>query len=159
MQSGGGGRRGRRSVGRPVAEINVTPLVDVMMVLLIVFMVTAPMMTVSVPVDLPKTQAARSNPQQDKEPLVISIDANAHVYLQDSKVELTSLVSKLRAITGSNPDTRIFVRGDQNIAYGRIMEVMGTVSAAGFSKVALVAELPHAPAAVPTTSSRSRSAR
>jgi biopolymer transport protein TolR len=133
-------RKGARRA-QPMADINVTPLVDVMMVLLVVFMVTAPLLTVSVPVDLPKTQA--QSIRQDKEPLVISIDANSRVFLQENAIELTGLVDKLRAITGNNPDARIFVRGDQSVAYGKIMEVMGTVSAAGFSKVALVAELPN----------------
>ncbi len=142
MMSGGGGRsRGRRNAYRSVSDINVTPLVDVMLVLLIVFMVTAPLMTVAVPVDLPKTQAHTLN--QDKEPLVVSLDADGKVYLQDKMMKLDDLVPKLKAITGTNPDTRIFVRGDKNIAYGRIMEVMGTISSAGFTKVALVAELPH----------------
>ena len=141
MQTSGGGRRGRRGGYRPVADINVTPLVDVMLVLLIVFMVTAPLLTVSVPVDLPKANA--QTVKQDKEPLVISIDARSNVYLQESRTELDVLVAKLKAITGSNPDARIFVRGDKGVPYGRIMEVMGTINAAGFSKVALVAELPQ----------------
>lgn len=140
MQSSGGGRRGRRGNYRPMADINVTPLVDVMLVLLIVFMVTAPLLTVAVPVDLPKAQA--QSVKQDKEPLVISIDSKGNVYLQESRSELDVLVAKLQAITGSNPDARIFVRGDKGVPYGRIMEVMGTINAGGFSKVALVAELP-----------------
>jgi biopolymer transport protein TolR len=114
-----------------------------MLVLLVVFMVTAPMMTVAVPVDLPKTQAHTIN--QDKEPLVVSIDADGKVYLQDKGMKLEDLVPKLKAVTGSNPDARIFVRGDKELAYGRIMEVMGTISSAGFTKVALVAELPQGP--------------
>ena len=101
---------------------------------------SAPMMTVAVPVDLPKTQAHTVS--QDKEPLVVSIDADGHVYLQDKGMKLDDLVPKLKAITGANPDARIFVRGDKDLAYGRIMEVMGTISSAGFTKVALVAELP-----------------
>lgn len=136
----GGGRRGRRSYYRPVSDINVTPFVDVMLVLLVVFMVTAPLLTVAVPVDLPKTQAQSIN--QDKEPLVISIDAAGKVYLQEKNMRLEDLVPKLKAITNTNADARIFVRGDKGVAYGRIMEVMGTISAGGFSKVALVAELP-----------------
>ena len=140
MQSGGGGRRGRRSSMRPVADINVTPLVDVMLVLLIVFMVTAALLTVAVPVDLPKTNA--KSIKQEKEPLVISIDPAGTVYLQDTRTELDLLVAKLKAVTGANPDARIFVRGDKGVAYGRIMQVMGTISAAGYNKVALVAELP-----------------
>lgn len=140
MQSGGGHRRGRRGGYRPMADINVTPLVDVMLVLLIVFMVTAPLLTVAVPIDLPKTQA--QSLRQDKEPLVISVDSKGFVYLQESKSDLADLVAKLKAITGANPEARIFVRGDKGVPYGRIMEVMGTISAAGYSKVALVAELP-----------------
>lgn len=132
------GRGGPRYT--PLSEINVTPFVDVMLVLLIVFMVTAPLLTVGVPVDLPKTQA-QSIADPD-EPLVISINAEGVIYIQDSAVEIGQLVPRLRAITESKPDTRIFVRGDQAIAYGRIMQVMGTVNTAGFQRVALIAELP-----------------
>ncbi len=132
--------RGRRRY-RPVSDINVTPFVDVMLVLLVVFMVTAPLMTVAVPVDLPRTQAHTVS--QDKEPLVVSIDSDGKVYLQEKKMDLADLIPKLKAITGANADARIFVRGDKAVSYGRIMEVMGTVSAAGINKVALVAELPH----------------
>lgn len=124
------------------AEINVTPLVDVMLVLLIVFMITAPLLTVSVPVDLPKATARSSAP--DKEPLVITMDRTGRIYLQNTGVEREELISRLRAITGANPDARIFVRGDRDLSYGRIIEIMGLVSAAGYSKVALVAELPQA---------------
>jgi biopolymer transport protein TolR len=144
LNPGGGGGRGRRRFYRPVSDINVTPFVDVMLVLLVVFMVTAPLMTVAVPLDLPKTEARSVN--QDKEPLVVSIDVKGNVYLQEAPTELDDLVAKLKAITGSNPDARIFVRGDKGVSYGRIMEVMGSISAAGFNKVALVAELPHADA-------------
>lgn len=140
MMSGGGGR-GRRRYSKPMSDINVTPFVDVMLVLLVVFMVTAPLMTVAVPIDLPKTQARTVS--QDKEPLVVSIDSAGKVYLQEKKMDLTDLVPKLQAITGANPDARIFVRGDKDVSYGRIMEVMGTISSSGFNKVALVAELPH----------------
>ena len=141
LSSGGGNRRGRRVAYRPMADINVTPLVDVMLVLLIVFMITAPLLTVAVPVDLPKTQAKSIG--QDKEPLIVSIDAQGKVYLQETALELDALVAKLKSVTGANPDARIFVRGDKGLTYGRIMEVMGTISAAGFNKVALVAELPR----------------
>lgn len=140
MMQPGGGRRGRRSY-RPMSDINVTPFVDVMLVLLVVFMVTAPLMTVAVPIDLPKTQARSIS--QDKEPLVVSIDSSGKVYLQEKKMDLPDLVPKLQAITGANADARIFVRGDKDVSYGRIMEVMGTISASGFNKVALIAELPH----------------
>jgi biopolymer transport protein TolR len=130
----------RRQQYRPMAEINVTPFVDVMLVLLIVFMVTAPLLTVGVPVDLPETEAqAIADPD---EPLVVSVDREGAVYLQDTQIDMDKLVPRLIAVTGSNPDARIFVRGDRSIAYGRIMEVMGLVNAAGFKKVALIAELP-----------------
>lgn len=141
VQSSGGGRRGKRRAYRPNSEINVTPLVDVMLVLLIVFMVTAPLLTVAVPVDLPKTSAKSAS--QDKEPLVITVDKNGQVYLQETAMGTDVLVSRLQAITGANPDARIFVRGDREISYGKIMEVMGLVTSAGYSKVALVAELPQ----------------
>lgn len=141
-------RGGRFS--RPVmSEINVTPLVDVMLVLLVIFMVTAPMMTVGVPVDLPKANASAINEQT--EPLTISVTAKGEIYLQETPVPLEALVPRLQAITAAKPDTRIFVRGDQSIAYGKVMEVMGTLSAAGFNKVALLAELPT-PSAQPTGS-------
>lgn len=135
----GGGGRGRRRSYRPMSDINVTPFVDVMLVLLVVFMVTAPLLTVAVPLDLPKTEARSI--QQDKEPLVVSINEQG-VYLQENLTPLEDLVAKLKAITNSNPDARIFVRGDKNITYGQLMEVMGMISSAGFNKVALVAELP-----------------
>lgn len=127
---------------RVMSEINVTPFVDVMLVLLIVFMVTAPLMTVGVSVDLPETQASSIN--EETEPLTISIDASGEIYLQETPLELSALVPRLAAITGANPETRIFIRGDRALNYGRIMEVMGTVNAAGFNKVALLAELPKA---------------
>jgi len=142
----GGGRffaSGHKFRYRAMSEINVTPFVDVMLVLLIVFMVTAPLLTVGVPVDLPKTKAASIN--DSDEPLVITIDSNGAVFVQETELPLDKLVPRLQAITGSNPDIRIFVRGDKAIDYGRIMEVMGTVSVAGFRKVALVAELPNDP--------------
>ena len=125
---------------RPMADINVTPFVDVMLVLLVVFMVTAPLLTVGVPVDLPKTDAQQiSTPE---EPVVITIDAQNRVYIQETEVPLENLAARLAAITGANPDTKIYVRGDRSIEYGRIMEVMGSVSQAGFKKVSLLANLP-----------------
>ena len=147
-----------RSKGRrrnmPMSEINVTPFVDVMLVLLIIFMVAAPLMTVGVPVDLPKTQASALN--QDNEPITISVNPEGKIFLQETEVPIEGLVAQLQAI-GRNqaegaPERRIFVRGDKAISYGRVMEVMGTISAGGFSKVALLAEQPagRPPAAVPT---------
>lgn len=136
----GGGSRSRRGRYSPMAEINVTPFVDVMLVLLVVFMVTAPLLSVGVPVELPKTTAAViSNPD---EPIVISIDAQHRVYIQETEVPLENLAARLQAITGVKPDTRIFVRGDRAIEYGRVMRVMGSIAEAGFSKVSLLANLP-----------------
>lgn len=126
-----------------MSEINVTPMVDVMLVLLIVFMVAAPLLTVGVTVDLPETKAA-TIPGED-EPLAVSIDAEGLIYLQDTVLELDVLVPRLLAITGNNPDVRIFVRGDKHIDYGRVMQVMGTINAAGFRKVALITERLSAP--------------
>src|SRR5271167_3875253 len=136
MNTGGG--RGRRGRYRPLAEINVTPLVDVMLVLLIIFMVTAPLMTSGVSVDLPKTNAQPLN--SDSEPLTVTIKADGSIFLQEQAVDVGDLVAKLQAISQNNPERRIFVRGDKDLAYGRIMEVMGTVTQGGFTKVALLAE-------------------
>ena len=133
------GRRGRRAF-RQMAEINVTPFVDVMLVLLIIFMVTAPLLTVAVPLDLPKTKGQMLS--QSTEPLVISVKPDGTVYLQDTSTSLDLLVPKLLAITEQNKETRIFIRGDRKLAYGRMVEVMGAVSAAGFTRLALVADLP-----------------
>jgi biopolymer transport protein TolR len=123
-----------------MAEINVTPLVDVMLVLLVVFMVTAPLLTVGVPVDLPQTQAP---PITDpKEPLVISINGEGRVFIQETDVAADSLVPRLQAITGENPDALVYVRADKSIDYGRVLEVMSLISAAGYRKVSLIAETP-----------------
>ena len=129
---------GSRHRRRPMSEINVTPMVDVMLVLLVIFMVTAPMLTVGVTVDLPKTKA--STIPGDDEPLAVSINAEGEIFLQETLLDLEGLVPRLLAITGNNPDVRIFVRGDRAIDYGRVMEVMGTVNSAGFKKVALITE-------------------
>jgi biopolymer transport protein TolR len=137
--------RGKRRSYNQLSEINVTPFVDVMLVLLIVFMVSAPLMTVGVPVDLPKT-AAPSLPADNK-PLFISIDTQNRIYVQETQVELDNLVPLLRAITENNPEARVLVRGDAKIAYGTMLQVMGTISAGGFTKVGLVAELPQPKAA------------
>ena len=128
----------KRRTFTPKTEINITPLVDVMLVLVVIFMVTAPMMSVGVPVDLPKTNAAQLNDQT--EPLVISIDGKGELYLQESKMQLQALIAKLHAIAGNNLDMRIYVRGDKNLPYGKIMEVMGVISSSGFSKVSLIAQ-------------------
>ncbi len=130
----------RRLRGRPMTEINVAPFVDVMLVLVVIFMIAAPLLTVGVPVDLPK--AAVNSLNEEKEPLIITLDAEGRVYLQESEVEQDVLIPRLVAVSNANPDLRVFVRGDRTINYGRVMEIMGMVSEAGFSKVALIAEIP-----------------
>jgi biopolymer transport protein TolR len=145
----GNGRNGSRY--RPMADINVTPLVDVMLVLLVVFMVTAPLLTVGVPVDLPQTQAPPIN--EPKEPTVITVNKDGVLYIQDSVVPMDTLVAKLQAITGSNPDAVLYVRGDKDINYGKVLEVMSLISNAGFHKVSLVAEAPKGGQAQATTAS------
>jgi len=132
----GGASQRRQSAHRPMSEINVTPFVDVMLVLLVVFMVTAPLLTVGVEVNLPKTNANAM--AGSDEPLAITVDADGLIFLQETPVDLPTLVPRLQAITGQNPDARIFIRGDSGIDYGRIMEVMGTINAAGYRKVGLV---------------------
>ena len=134
------GRRGRRKRQQPMSDINVTPFVDVMLVLLVIFMVTAPLLTVGVQVDLPKAQASLI--QEPDEPLSVTVDFEGRVYLQNSEIELRKLTARLIAVTGANPDIRIFVRGDKTIDYGRVMQVMGTINAAGFKRVALIMEMP-----------------
>ena len=132
------GSRPRRA---PMSEINVTPLVDVMLVLLIVFMVTAPLLTVGVPVDLPKTAANRVLGQD--EPLVISVNKMGGLFLQDTEIKLDQLVPRLTAITQNRKGARIFLRGDKNIAYGQVMSVMGALNQAGFNRVALITQMPR----------------
>jgi len=139
--SGGGYRGSGKYRYTPMAEINVTPFVDVMLVLLIVFMVTAPLLTVGVKVDLPKTRAATI--ADTVEPLEISIDAQGRIYLKETPIELDRLVPRLKAITGANPDVPIFIRGDAAVGYGQVMRVLGEISASGFRKVTLPTKLPH----------------
>jgi biopolymer transport protein TolR len=134
-----GRSRGRRNRRRPMSEINVTPFVDVMLVLLIVFMVTAPLLTVGVPVDLPKTRAPALG--QDKEPLSVTIAKNGKIYLQKEVVTEDQLVPKLQAISQNGYDQRIFVRGDQTVDYGRVMVVMGLLASAGFTHIGLVTDV------------------
>jgi biopolymer transport protein TolR len=129
---------GARTRYKPMSDINVTPMVDVMLVLLVIFMVAAPLLTVGVPVDLPQTKAPAITEQ--KEPLVITVNAEGKLFLQNSAVIDDDLVPRLQAITRNNPEADIYVRGDRAINYGRVMEVMGMVSAAGFTKVSLVTE-------------------
>ncbi len=132
---------------RPVAEINVTPMVDVMLVLLVIFMVTAPLLTAGVQVDLPKTNAAPL--KGDDQPLSVTVDAHGKIWIQETEVQLDELAPRLQAITSQKPETRIFVRGDKTIDYGRVMEVMGVLGAAGFPKVALVTEVKGSDTAKP----------
>ena len=126
---------------QPLAEINVTPMVDVMLVLLVIFMVTAPLLTVGVPLDLPQSQAKSLD--QDKEPLTVSVNVKGQVYLQNTEIKIDELVAKLKAITDARggAEERIYVRGDKKVDYGTMMQVMGRLSAAGYHRVALVTEV------------------
>ena len=134
------GRRQRRRRGI-MSEINVTPMVDVMLVLLIIFMISAPLLTVGVPLDLPQTQAKSLD--QDKEPLTISVNSQGQWYLQNTEIAVDDILPKLRAITAARGgmEERIFVRGDRKVDYGTVMRVMGRLSGAGFHRVALVTEV------------------
>ena len=132
-----GSRAVRRGRGRPMAEINVTPFVDVMLVLLIVFMVTAPLLTVGVPVDLPQTRANQLNA---REPLSVTVRKDGTVFLQNTQIGLDDLVPKLQAIATNGYEERIFVRGDASVDYGKVMQVMGMLNAAGFTRIGLVTE-------------------
>jgi biopolymer transport protein TolR len=124
-----------------MTDINVTPMVDVMLVLLVIFMVTAPLLTVGVNVDLPETRAPAISGQD--EPLAVSVDRAGQIFIQDTAVDIDALAPRIRAISGNNPDVRIFVRGDRAIDYGRVMAVMGAIHSAGFNKIALLASAPQ----------------
>jgi biopolymer transport protein TolR len=143
MNGAGGDVVGKRRQRRRgvMAEINVTPMVDVMLVLLIIFMVSAPLLTVGVPLDLPQTKAKSLD--QDKEPLTVSVNLEGKVFLQNSEIRVDELVPKLKAITEARggADERIYVRGDRKVDYGTVMKVMGRLSEAGFRRVALVTEI------------------
>ncbi len=142
MGAGGfsaGSGRGRRRRQHMMSEINVTPFVDVMLVLLIVFMVAAPLLTVGVPIDLPQSQAKSLD--QDRDPLTVSVNDKGQVFLQETEIAVEELVPKLQAIAKSGTDERIYVRGDRQVDYGTVMRVMGRLSAAGFRRVALVTEV------------------
>jgi biopolymer transport protein TolR len=145
--AGGGGAVGKRRHRRRrvMSEINVTPMVDVMLVLLIIFMVSAPLLTVGVPIDLPQTQAKSLD--QDQKPLTISVSLDGKVFLQNSEIPLADLVAKLTAVTTARGgfDERIYVRGDRKVDYGTVMRVMGRLSSAGFRRVALVTEVEQGP--------------
>ncbi|HEX2582303.1 MAG TPA: protein TolR [Dongiaceae bacterium] len=132
--------RGRRGA-TPMSDINVTPMVDVMLVLLIIFMVTAPLLTAGVPVDLPQTNAQQiSDPQ---EPLVVSINRSGKVFLQETELDPAQLAARIQAITQNKPDTKIFIRADKGIDYGTVMNVMGELTGAGFSQISLIVQSPE----------------
>tara|TARA_Y100000817_G_C16471528_1_gene373932 strand:- start:141 stop:557 length:417 start_codon:yes stop_codon:yes gene_type:complete len=128
----------KRSEREPISEINVTPFVDVMLVLLIIFMVTAPLLTVGVQVDLPETSA--DTLPEESEPLTLTINSKGEVFIQETKIEFDKLIKKILAVSNNRTDTRIYVRGDKTINYGRVLEVMGKLSGSGFTKVALISE-------------------
>ena len=135
----GGSRRRRRSRARPMAEINVTPFVDVMLVLLIIFMVAAPLLTVGVPVELPKT-AAEALPSEQEEPLTVTLTADGGVMIQTTDVAQDDLVARLQAIAAERTDNKVFLRADGTIAYERVMQVMGALNAGGFASIGLVTD-------------------
>ena len=132
------GLKYNRSFNEPMREINVTPFVDVMLVLLIIFMVTAPLLTVGVQVDLPETSA--DTLPEETEPLTLTINAKGEIFIQETKVEYEKIIAKIMAVSNNRTDTRIFVRGDKTINYGRVLEIMGMLSGSGFTKVALISE-------------------
>ena len=134
------GRRGRTRRHVPMSEINVTPFVDVMLVLLVIFMVTAPLLTAGVPIELPKTAGKALSTPKDQ-PLTITVDVKGQVYLQETRVSEADIVAKLKAIAKGRTDTQIFVRGHKTVNYGTVMKVMGQISAAGFNKVSLVTDV------------------
>jgi biopolymer transport protein TolR len=136
--SGIRGRGAWRARLKPRSDINVTPFVDVMLVLLVIFMVTAPLLTVGVPIDMPQTRARQMS--EDKEPLAITIKKDGAIFLQNTAIQLDELVPKLTAISQNGYDQRIFVRGDKNVDYGKVMEVMGELNAAGFKRIGLVTD-------------------
>lgn len=144
MDNGGsGGRRRRRRSGqraRPMSEINVTPFVDVMLVLLIIFMVAAPLLTVGVPVELPKT-AANALPSENEEPLTVTVTAEGAVLIQTTETPRDELIPKLRAIAAERSSDRVFLRADGNINYEAVMQVMGALNAGGFSNIGLVTDI------------------
>jgi biopolymer transport protein TolR len=147
-RGGSGGKFSRRRHA-PIADINVTPMVDVMLVLLVIFMVTAPLLQVGVPVDLPKTSAQTVT--GTGEPLIVSLNTKDEIFLGDTKYELADLAAKLKAVHDEKPDQKVFIRGDKTIQYGRMMEVMGAVIDSGFRQLGLLGEQNDAkPGAAPT---------
>jgi biopolymer transport protein TolR len=132
-------RRSRRRTAHVMSEINVTPMVDVMLVLLIIFMVSAPLLTVGVAIDLPQTQAKSLD--QDREPITVTVNDKGQFYLQNTEYKIEELIPKLQAIAKNGGDERIYVRGDKKVDYGTVMRVMGRLSAAGYRRVALITEV------------------
>jgi biopolymer transport protein TolR len=138
-RAGGRGRRGRRGGGsKPMSDINVTPMVDVMLVLLIVFMVAAPMMTVGVAIDLPETQAKQMN--TESQPITVSVTPDGQIFIGDTAVSETDLITRIAAVAVNGTEDRIFVRGDGAATYGAVMKVMGTLSGAGYTKIGLITD-------------------
>lgn len=142
MSVAAGGKPGRRRRGgrkhRPMSEINMTPFIDVMLVLLIIFMVAAPLLTVGVPLDLPQTKAAALN--IDKQPLTISVKADGKVYLMETPIAVEEVAGKLAAVAKTGPNERVYIRGDKTVNYGRMAEVMASVQAAGYRNIGLITE-------------------
>jgi biopolymer transport protein TolR len=149
----GSGRRGRRRRYLPINDINMTPFIDVVLVLLIIFMVAAPMLTVGVPIELPRTAARQI--QDETQPITISVNARGDIFLQDTRVTIEDLVPRLAVIARNGVEDRLFIRGDRGVNYGTMMQVMGLVNRAGFRRIGLVTEqdpnLPPAPANVPAS--------
>lgn len=141
VPSGGGHGRGGRRKRRAVSDINVTPMVDVMLVLLVIFMVTAPLLTTGVDVDLPNAKTPQVR-DPDNKAVTVSVAADGKIYIQETAVDMQTLVVRLQAVTKANPDARIYVRGDGRINYGTVMEVLGTLHSAGFTKAALITRPP-----------------
>lgn len=141
QKSGGGGRRGRRRRGAAqISEINITPFVDVMLVLLIIFMVAAPLLTVGVPVELPKT-AAQALPGEQEEPLSVTITADGTVQIMTTQTPREELIPKLRAVAAEREGDRVFLRADGSVPYSAVMEIMGALNAGGFSNIGLVTDI------------------
>jgi biopolymer transport protein TolR len=140
IQSGSGrSRGGYRKSYRPMSEINVTPFIDVMLVLLIVFMVTAPLLSAGIPVDLPKTEAAAMS-EKDEKPLEVAVNKSGEIYIGETKVTREALLEKLSAITGDDMERRVFIKADQGLSYGDVMAILGSINKAGYKKVALITE-------------------
>ena len=125
---------------KTISQINVTPMVDVMLVLLVIFMITAPLLTVGVPVNLPKTKA-KALPE-DQTPLAITIDEKENIFIQDTETDLENLVPRLVAISENKSDRKIFIRADKILSYGKVMQIMGMINSAGFNKIALITDFP-----------------